>query len=204
MARSRTAAIINQTETFLPAGGRGDDISARIAGRVTAARHRAGLSLTGVAARTGLSPAYVSQIEAGTANPTVRVLSRLAEALRIDVAGFFGAAEDPERVPFPPYYSPVALAAQTEGTAGIWNLTAEGSGHIAARLVHGSVADHAAPVAHRGEEFIVVLAGQCRLHVDGTVRVMHAGDACHFSAAVSHHLSDLSGDLTMAVVMAED
>lgn len=193
---------MHQNETFLP-GGPDDDIGARIAGRAAAARHRAGLSLTRLAARTGLSPAYLSQIEAGAANPTVRVLSRLADALEIDVAGFFGAT-DPGRGLFPPYYSPIALAARADGTTGIWNLTAEGSRHIAARLVHADAADHAAPVSHRGEEFIVVLAGQCRLHVDGTVRVMHAGDACHFSAAVAHHLSDLSGDLTMAVVMAED
>jgi transcriptional regulator with XRE-family HTH domain len=191
------------SESFLP-GGAPSGIAARLASRVAAARRRAGISLTALAARTGLSPAYLSQIESGSANPTVRVLSRLAAALEIDVAGFFGATDASDRAEFRPYYSPAALAAARDSAAGVWDLTAEGSGRMSARLVHGQAADHAIPVAHRGEEFVVVLNGRCRLHVDGIVRTMRPGDACHFDAALAHHLTDVSTDLTLAVVMAQD
>ena len=51
-------------------------------------RHRAeaGLSQEELAARVGLDRTYVSGVERGIRNPTVRVLLKLAEAFKIDPA----------------------------------------------------------------------------------------------------------------------
>lgn len=174
----------------------------QLGARVAEARRRGGLTLAGVAARTGLSPAYLSQIESGAANPTVRALARLAAAFDTDVATLFGSAR-PEAVRFAPYWSPAARATTVDGRPGVWDLTADGSRRLNARLVHGDPADHAAPVAHPGEELVVVLRGHCRLHVDGVGRAMTAGDACHYPATRPHHISAASADLTLSVVMSE-
>lgn len=48
-------------------------------------REHRGLSVGGLAEAAGISAPYVSQIEAGRRRPTVAVLARLADALRVDL-----------------------------------------------------------------------------------------------------------------------
>ena len=170
--------------------------------RVADARRRAGLTLAQAAARNGVSPAYISQIESGSANPTVRALAQVATGLDTDVAGLFGSAGDAPEPVFEAYHSPFPLLAGVAGAPAVWDLTAEGAQLLSARLVHAGAADHAEPVTHGGEELIVVLAGSCRVHVDGVSRVLGPGSACHLAAAQPHHISGISADLTMSVVMA--
>jgi muramoyltetrapeptide carboxypeptidase len=64
----------------------------QIGARVAAARRRCGLTLAAIAARNGVSPAYLSQIEAGTANPTLRTLASVADALGVEVGALFDDA----------------------------------------------------------------------------------------------------------------
>lgn len=51
-------------------------------------RHRklAGISQEELSHRTGIKRSYISDLERGTRNPTVRALSRLADALGIEPA----------------------------------------------------------------------------------------------------------------------
>ncbi len=172
--------------------------------RAAAARRRSGLTLAELAERSGLSAAYLSQIESAAANPTVRALAQLAAGLDTDVAALFGTADGGHAQTFAPYYSPAARATTVDGMAGVWELTASGSSKLVARLVHGGPGDHAAPTAHAGEEFVVVLRGRCALHVDGSTVSLMPGDACHYDASVPHHLSATSPDLTVSVVMSEN
>ncbi len=48
-------------------------------------REHRGLSARGLADAAGISAPYVSQIEAGRRHPTVAVLARLADALRVEL-----------------------------------------------------------------------------------------------------------------------
>jgi transcriptional regulator with XRE-family HTH domain len=52
-------------------------ITAGVGRRIAAARRRAGLTLAVVAERSGVSVTYVSEIETGAANPTLRALDRI-------------------------------------------------------------------------------------------------------------------------------
>jgi quercetin dioxygenase-like cupin family protein/DNA-binding XRE family transcriptional regulator len=174
--------------------------------RMARARHDRGLTLAAVAARSGMSPAYVSQVENGSANPTLRALRRIAEAIDTDVGQLVGAmigTGDPWPGPgFEPGHSPAALAHAVAGAPGIWEHTAPGSTRLVARLVHGAAADHEQSVVHPGEEYVLVLNGVCRLHVGGARFDLGPGDACHFDAERPHHLSAVSADLTLSVVMS--
>ena len=192
------------SETFLQADNQGDQLTARqVAARIADARRRAGLTLAAVAERNGLSTAYLSQIESGAANPTVRTLAQVADALGVDVATFFGAKHATAAEGFAAYLSPAALAATVVGRSGVWDLTAAGDRRLVARLVHGDAADHAEPVVHAGEEFVVVLRGRCRLHVGADVHALTEGDSCHYSARVAHRITAGSPELTLCVVMSE-
>lgn len=207
MPPSRTNSEADGTEHLLQASTRPADAAVQLGARVAEARLRAGLTLAEVAERDGVSPAYLSQIEAGSANPTVRTLFQLATVLGTDLGWLFGddrRSEPPPAGEFDAYHSPAALVSRATGGQGIWDLTAAGSSRLAARLVHGTAGDHAAPLSHPGEELIIVLRGSCTLSVDGRTHAMAEGDACHFSAAALHHITDASPDLTVSIVLSEE
>ncbi|MGQ5640451.1 MULTISPECIES: helix-turn-helix domain-containing protein [unclassified Streptomyces] len=177
-----------------------------LAASVTRVRRAAGLTLSAVAARAGVSPAYVSQMESGAANPTIRTLCQIADALGSTPAELLGGTgTGTAAVPgFPPRFAPAPLLAQVDGHQGIWDLTAPGARRIGARLLHADLGDHDHPTAHPGEEFVLVLAGSCRVAVAGSVRLLRPTDSCHFAATDDHHFTDASDDLLMLVVLTEE
>ncbi|WP_313453316.1 helix-turn-helix transcriptional regulator [Brevundimonas sp.] len=59
------------------------DIIVHLGKRVRALRLAAGLSQEELAFRAGMKRSYVSDLERGTRNPTVRALGRLASALGV-------------------------------------------------------------------------------------------------------------------------
>ena len=59
------------------------DIVTRLGKRVRALRREAGLSQEELAFRAGMKRSYVSDLERGTRNPSVRALERLALGLAV-------------------------------------------------------------------------------------------------------------------------
>ncbi len=63
-----------------------DELQLKFAVAVRAQRHSLGLSLTDVSERAEMKKAYLSWIENGNANVTLKTVARLAEALEISPA----------------------------------------------------------------------------------------------------------------------
>ncbi|MFD3337195.1 helix-turn-helix domain-containing protein [Streptomyces sp. NPDC058700] len=183
------------------------DPLAVLAASVVRTRRELGSTLSAVAARAGVSSAYVSQMESGAANPTVRTLGHVAAALGttparlLDPGGSRAAQEQPA---FAARFTPSPLLARTAGHRGIWDLSAHHDARLAVRLLHADIADHAAPITHGGEEFVMVLGGSCRVVVAGAGRLLRVGDAVHLAASDPHHFVDPSDDLLMLVVLTEE
>ena len=62
------------------------DVIVRLGKRVRALRREAGLSQEELAFRAGMKRSYVSDLERGTRNPSVRALHRLATGLSVPPA----------------------------------------------------------------------------------------------------------------------
>ncbi|GAB2476926.1 helix-turn-helix domain-containing protein [Jatrophihabitans fulvus] len=182
--------------------GDADRLLAALGTRLAEARRRRGVTLAVVAGRSGLSPAYVSQIESGAANPTLRALSQVAAAVGVRLSSLLDGPPAPEPAAFAPRVNRAALAHGRAGSPGVWEHTAPGSTRLVARLVHGEAGDHGDAVRHQGEEYVLVVRGSCRLHVDGAAHELASGDACHFPAGADHRLDAVSDDLTLCVVMS--
>jgi transcriptional regulator with XRE-family HTH domain len=183
-----------------------DQSVASLGRRFAAARRAAGLTLAAVAERSDVSAAYISQIESGTANPTVRSLAAAAAAVGVGLGELFGTTGG-EQLPTPrfePRFGTVPRAALTPGVHGIWDLTAIGSARMFARLVHGEAGDHRSPISHPGEEFVAVLAGRCQLRVGGLVHEMQALDACHLAASDPHQITETTEDLLLLIILTEE
>ena len=190
-------------------GGAGDPVPADpvedLARSVARLRRASELTLATVAAEAGLSPAYVSQIESGAANPTMRTLAQIAKGLGRTVAELFGSEPAQGAGPaFPAGFSRLPLLAGVDGQHGVWDLTADGATALRIRLVMGRAADHGEPVRHDGEELVAVLRGHCRVRVGATARVLRPGDTCHLTARDEHRISEPSDDLLALVVLTAE
>lgn len=62
-----------------------DQTRASLAGRVRALRVERGLSQEGLAHEVGIDRTYQSQIERGVGNPSLRVLTSIAVALKVEL-----------------------------------------------------------------------------------------------------------------------
>jgi transcriptional regulator with XRE-family HTH domain len=58
-------------------------------------RTRMGVTQVQLAALAGMDPATLNRIEQGKANPNLKTIERLADALGVEVADFFPKAQDP-------------------------------------------------------------------------------------------------------------
>jgi transcriptional regulator with XRE-family HTH domain len=78
--------------------------------------------------RSGVSISFLSELTAGRANPSVRVLEALAEALEMSVPGLLTELE-----PLPPGYEHVSVVLPKERTAAVQRWAAEAEGRIRKR-----------------------------------------------------------------------
>jgi transcriptional regulator with XRE-family HTH domain len=67
------------------------DLTQRLAGRVRDLRAAGGLSLDGLASRSGVSRSMISLVERGESSPTAVVLEKLAAGLGVTLASLFDA-----------------------------------------------------------------------------------------------------------------
>ena len=181
-----------------------DDFRPALGRAAAAARTAAGMTLAAVAERSGLSTAYISQIESGSANPTVTTLVKVAAALAVTVEELLGVSATNPPSSFPPRFTTVPRVAVAATGNGIWDLTAAGSTLLVGRLVRGPAGDHSQPVNHPGEEILTVLTGRCRLVIGGLTRELSQFDSCHFAASETHQITDASDDLLLLVVLTEE
>ena len=72
-----------------------NDVTRSIGARVRAMRAHAGLSRRRLAAIADVSERYLNQLETGEANVSVGILSRVAEALGVDLAHLLPSAQPP-------------------------------------------------------------------------------------------------------------
>ncbi|GLW73893.1 MerR family transcriptional regulator [Kitasatospora phosalacinea] len=191
------------------AGAREDGAAARLGERLHAARTRLQLTLDGVAQRSGLSRSFLSRLEAGDANPTLRTLERIAEAVQTPLSVLLGGAPAAARPPGTPSPSAEVVhrprrepRAWPPGEGRTFPLTPVGARRFEAVLAEGTPAHHAFPTAHPGEELCVVLAGRVAAEVGGDRFELEAGEALHYDAGVAHRLAALGPDGRYLLVVA--
>lgn len=148
--------------------------------RIRARREELGLSLRDVARETGLSATFISQLERGTANPTLASLRSIANALKLPIYQLVG--EPPNHAPvvrrerrarmsFPPHnVTYEILTPELTRNMVLFEVLAQPE---AGNLVRQ-------PFGQPGEECIVVLEGVLEVVVAGEAYELSAGDSIYF------------------------
>lgn len=158
--------------------------------QVHSLRKEKGLTIVQLAEVAGLSPAIVSQIERGRANPSFTTLAQLAHALEIPVGRFFiGQAEAK---------SPVVRKVDRRNLKGITRksvgeavyelLTPDLNGVLEAHWIVSPAGHDTSdtPFRHGGEEFGIILSGRKDVYLDGECHSLEAGDSITYASTIPH------------------
>ena len=170
-----------------PGGGvSGDPMD--IGKRIRERRQRRGLVIQEVARKTGLSKAYISQIETGKASPSLRTAAKLAQALEVPLPTLFmdddfacqvvRKAERPQVSFGAPDKLVSVLSAPNRHLELV--LVEIPAGYTAGGRTH----------SHEGEECHLVLAGEITA-IQGERRFqLSEGDSFHWDGSLPHRIEN--------------
>jgi transcriptional regulator with XRE-family HTH domain len=190
-------------------GENGDGHTDVIGARMRQFRKERGLTLRGLASRSGLSIGFLSQVERGISSIGLTALGGVAAALDRSVAEFF-ETKPPDAANFtaerlPDHFTLTrADNGATEYVSGQQTyrlLSARGP-----QLVLEPMLVHIAPggrreeaYGHPGEEFAFVLEGELLYEVDGVEHRLHPGDSVHLRSKVPHAMYNDTTQVTTVV-----
>jgi transcriptional regulator with XRE-family HTH domain len=185
-----------------------DTSSAQVGPRIREFRKQRGLTLRSLAARSGLSIGFLSQVERGISSIGLTALGSVASALGHSVSEFFDdtpAATDPVVVPMPSHFTLTrgenAATQYVSGQQTYRMLSERGAG-----LVLEPMVVHIAPggqrenaYGHAGEEFAYVISGELLYEVDGVEHRLRPGDSVHLRSSVPHRMYNDTDTVTTVV-----
>jgi transcriptional regulator with XRE-family HTH domain len=201
MPKQRRASVA-EVSAPVPDVAANDEAIEKIGQKLRALRKASGLSLTELAARTGFSIGFLSQVERDLSNLSVKALFDLSRALGVNISYFFDAGVQEEAQPAGPivraherrkiFYGQgvcdeLASPASNTELELLWSRFAPGA----------SSGEHA--YHHNGQEAGIVITGRLDLVIGGETYRLEAGDSFGFESSIPHRYSNPG--LTEAIVV---
>lgn len=162
----------------------GSDGEGLVGRRVRELRTGRGLSARLVAARAGITPAYLSRLENDRVSPTISTLTRVLQAIGVPVSQLFAADDGAEMV----VRAGERRLIESEGVTD-YLVTPQGAQRL--RVLETVIAAGAdsggGGYTHAGdEECVVVLSGALRVWVDDKPYDLAEGDSITFACRRPH------------------
>ena len=191
-----------------------DDISLevkalKIGSKVRELRQKKHYTLQDVAAKTGLSKPFLSQIENHHVVPPVATLLKLARAFDVGLAYFFQDEVGVDRIAITRRTERVRVERRPHHRKGEVNYiyealdTKKANKHMEPFLVEFPVQDTSEMIFmnHEGEEFLHVLEGTLEFRTIDRVEVLEPGDSIYFESELSHSFRCLGEKPARALVV---
>jgi transcriptional regulator with XRE-family HTH domain len=155
-----------------------DAVLAEVGSRLRRVRTERGVTLTELAAATGISKSTLSRLESGQRKPSLELLLPIAKAHRIPLDDLVGAPEigDPR----------IRLRPQKRAGRVVVPLTQQPSGLHAWKVIIPPERRRPQMRTHEGYEWLYVLSGELRLILGGHDLTMKPGEVAEFDTAVPH------------------
>ena len=179
----------------MPSSGPDATTEVDVGERLRAIRRSRRATLRTIAARSGLSESFLSQVERGHSSASIASLRRIADALGVSMADLFG----PDGVPGPRVLRRDERPALSFGILGRKLLLTPRPLHhlevFAGELeIGGSTGEQ--PYAHGdSEELFVVLSGTVQLELGGEIFELERGDSIDYRSSTPHRISNLGQEL---------
>ena len=167
-----------------------------------AARTAKSLSLSDVAAATGISPSFLSLVENGKSDITIGRLVRLVTFYGIHLGDLVAVKPAPSRT---------SCASRSSGRSrrrrgDKFRLLAPSvQGVMMPMIVEFEPSAHLAEYGrHAGEEFVHVLRGSMALELEGSEpRILRAGDSAYYSAERPHLFRNASDTQPLRIICVD-
>jgi transcriptional regulator with XRE-family HTH domain len=172
-----------------------DVIAEGVGRRLRALRQSQDMTLAALAADTGFTAGYLSQIETGAAVPAISALADIAASLGTDITAFFPAEETHTKVRVSRAGDPRRIRIEHEPRTEYTVLASRGSDAAFSALV-ARYEKGGEPISYRhfGERFVYVRAGEGELEIAGEVHPLRPGTFVHYSSHQEHVLRVTSDD----------
>lgn len=172
----------------------------KIGNKVRELRQRNRFTLQDLAARTGLSKPFLSQIENDHVVPPVATLLKLARALNIGMAYFFRDEVGDEKVSITRREERIRVERRPHQSQGVVNYiyealeTKKTNKNIEPFLIEfpPQQTEEMIFMSHEGEEFMYVIEGAVEFRTVDRVEILEAGDSIYFESDLSHSLRCVS------------
>ncbi len=150
----------------------------RVGPRLKELRVTRGVTLTALAASTGISKSTLSRLETGQRRASLELLLPLALVYRVPLDDLVGAPEvgDPR----------VRLKPRRVKGRTVIPLTGQPGGVQAWKIVIPTSKTTPEPRTHDGQEWLYVLSGRMRLVLGDHDLVLGAGEVCEFDTSTPH------------------
>lgn len=159
------------------------------------------LTLRELGERTGLTPSYISQIERGVVQPSLKVLEDLSAVYRVPVFYFF-VDDQPDRLLVRKAERRQMASAGSDARYELLSPTLRRNLEVVScRLAPGGTTANE-PFTHRGEEAVIVLSGTVEVAVGAVQFIIHEGDCIQFEAALPHryhNIGDVEAEMLLCI-----
>jgi len=188
-----------------PADERRGPVAAGLGARIRLEREAAGVSLRALAARLGVSPSLLSQLERGLAQPSVATLWGIVTELNLSLDALFADPAEPEAADRPVLVQRAGTRTAIELGGGVrWErLSAAPDPDAAFAFVTyqpgGTAAADHPPATHRGKEYGYVLSGRLEVQVGDETLQLGPGDAVVFRSGTPHRFRAIGDEPARAV-----
>jgi transcriptional regulator with XRE-family HTH domain len=153
------------------------DVLAEVGPRLRRLRVRRGLTLTALAAQTGISKSTLSRLESGQRKPSLELLLPLAAVHHLPLDELVGT---------PPVGDPrVRLKPRTRNGRLVYPLTQQSSGMAVWKVVIPPERERKLRT-HAGYEWLYVLSGEMQLILGEHDITMRAGEVAEFDTRLPH------------------
>jgi transcriptional regulator with XRE-family HTH domain len=185
-------------------------VSATLGARIREYRRQAGLSVRGLAAKSGVSASLISQIERGRSTPSVSTLLSIASELGLPMGELFdGIYSAPGGSPSAGLASPLQKGADrsaiTLATGVRWErLNPPEPGVDFTYVVYPVGAESCEPHAlrqHNGREYVYVLSGTLAVQIGFDEYEAAPGDSIAFDSSRPHRLWTVGDEPVVAIWM---
>ncbi len=174
----------------------------RVGEEVRGLRKARDFTLAELGRLTGLSPGYLSQIERGISNPSIKALYSISQALGVTVSWFFSPVSAGDNG----LQDIVVRANQRRHlkfNSGITDELLSPNLHRKIELLQcifpPGTASGSEPFSHQGEQAGVVISGQLRLWIDDREVVLQAGDSFAFENDRPHWYDNPFDEVTVVI-----
>ena len=152
-------------------------VLAEVGPRLKRLRIRRGVTLTALAAKTGISKSTLSRLESGQRKPSLELLLPLAEAHHVPLDELVGAPDvgDPR----------IRLKPRARNGRMVFPLTQQSSGLHVWKVIIPPERDHELR-RHEGYEWLYVLSGHMRLILGEHDITMGPGEVAEFDTRLPH------------------